>query len=726
MRYLFSIIMFFACVTTQAKEIEVYYGAGLTFWYTVIDENAKTCSLSRHQAPPRPSFFLDRFIIPSEIKDGNDVYKVVEIGDHALSLLSVGDVSIPESVTSIGDFAFTSCKISSVTIPKSVRSIGEMAFATCPNLTSVTILDGVISIGKGAFWYSKSLRSVTIPNSVTSIGREAFDCCRSLTSITIPNSVTTIKWNTFHCCSGLRSVVIPNSVTTIEYNAFEECSSLTSVTIPNSVTSMWAQVFTKCSNLTTIYSLNPTPPNDLNGAFDSTHYQNATLYVPQEAVEAYRAAKGWKNFKNIQGIDITGIEKSISISQNTANITVGTTLQLSATVDGIDSPVLAWSSQNTAVATVANNGIVTGVGAGETDIVVTVEGHPELEAKCHVIVKESQISSDAYLKYSYSGNNATVTGLTSNAQSVIIIPEVTTYNNKEYTVTAITASAFSNSGTLEEITLPSTISTIPTGSFKNCKRLHTVHYGPKAASTTTAHWSNPVFEGCTALTTIDILGTVKTVSAYMFKTTPIEVISIPDNVEELGSDCFASCLKLKEIHIGKGVKKIAAAAFAVESGESAPATTLYYNAESLTSYTGLNGSYTSYMPFNRRNLVKIDFGRDVRSLPTYTFSECSYLTDIYCNGMTPPTLGSNCFNNTNKSTCRLHVVSGTKSLYQSAYIWKDFKNIVEDATAISNVIHDNEGIYSVYTLSGQKLNVDDIRQLPKGIYIINGKKVVIK
>lgn len=32
------------------------------------------------------------------------------------------------------------------------------------------------------------------------------------------------------------------------------------------------------------------------------------LYVPQEAVSAYQAADVWKNFWDIRGIDVTGIQ----------------------------------------------------------------------------------------------------------------------------------------------------------------------------------------------------------------------------------------------------------------------------------------------------------------------------------------------------------------------------------------------------------------------------------
>lgn len=70
-------------------------------------------------------------------------------------------------------------------------------------------------------------------------------------------------------------------------------------------------VFSDCDSLAAIYSLNPLPPTVEDTAEDpcflDIHYQNATLYVPQGALEAYRTAKTWSRFLNIQSLETTGI-----------------------------------------------------------------------------------------------------------------------------------------------------------------------------------------------------------------------------------------------------------------------------------------------------------------------------------------------------------------------------------------------------------------------------------
>ena len=89
--------------------------------------------------------------------------------------------------------------------------------------------------------------------SVTSIGGGAFQFCSSLTSVTIPNSVTNIVGAAFWSCRGLTSVTIPNSVTSIGSRAFFLCSRLTSITIPYSVTSIGESAFEQCSSLTSVH-----------------------------------------------------------------------------------------------------------------------------------------------------------------------------------------------------------------------------------------------------------------------------------------------------------------------------------------------------------------------------------------------------------------------------------------------------------------------------------------
>lgn len=91
---------------------------------------------------------------------------------------------------------------------------------------------------------------------------------------------------------------------------------------------------------------------------------------------------------------------SIMLSASKASLTEGETLQLKATVspsDAVDKTV-TWMSDNTTVATVDNNGLVTAKSAGTANIIATTSNN--LAAVCVITVKEKVIGEPTV----WSGN----------------------------------------------------------------------------------------------------------------------------------------------------------------------------------------------------------------------------------------------------------------------------------------------------------------------------------
>ena len=159
----------------------------------------------------------------------------------------------------------------------------------------------VTSIGSYAFYGCTGLNSVNIPNSVTSIERSAFYGCSRLTSVNIPNSVTNISGYAFYGCSGLTSVNIPNSITNISNYTFQNCRKLKTVIIPYPVTRIGYNAFDYCENLTDVTCLAITPPGMDNYRSLYPGYYMATLHVPANSVEAYKASDWWSCFIDIVG-----------------------------------------------------------------------------------------------------------------------------------------------------------------------------------------------------------------------------------------------------------------------------------------------------------------------------------------------------------------------------------------------------------------------------------------
>lgn len=206
-----------------------------------------------------------------------------------------GDIVIPEKITVDGveysvkgmyRYVFSNCKsITSVKIP-SVRYLPEYTFEECSNLTSVD-MPSVTNIGRWAFKNCESLTSVNMP-SVTDISSNAFDGCSSLTSVDMP-SVTDISSHAFSGCSSLSSVVMP-SVTRIGDNAFGGCP-IRKLYLPTTLTSIGNSCFTATREIT----LAATTPASLG---TDVFWKYAVIRVPESAVDAYRTAAEWSNYKD--------------------------------------------------------------------------------------------------------------------------------------------------------------------------------------------------------------------------------------------------------------------------------------------------------------------------------------------------------------------------------------------------------------------------------------------
>ena len=270
------------------------------------------CNISFYGESSNPLLWAHHLYLNGEkIKDLVIPNSMTSIGNYVFTGGSgLTSVTIPNSVTSIGDYAFSGCSgLTSVTIPNSVTSIGSCAFSQCSGLTSITIPNSVTSIGSSAFCLCSGLTSVTIPNSVTYILDSAFSQCSGLTSVTIPNSVTSIGGYAFGYCSGLTSVTIPNSVTSIGDNAFYDCSGLTIVTIGSGVNSIGKESFSQCPELTDVYCFASTPPDARVNVFEGSYTEYATLHVPENSVDAYKATTPWSGFKEVVAISSSGISK---------------------------------------------------------------------------------------------------------------------------------------------------------------------------------------------------------------------------------------------------------------------------------------------------------------------------------------------------------------------------------------------------------------------------------
>ena len=220
-------------------------------------------------------------VIPESVSYNGKVYSVTSIENGAFSDCSgLTSIVIPNSVRSIGNSAFSACSgLTSVVIPNSVRSIGEYAFYNCSGLASVTIGNSVTSIGNSAFDGCSSLASIVIPNSVTSIGNSAFKGCNNIKFLEINTaSVGTM----FRDMKSLRKLVIGNDIENIPDNAFNGCSNLSSITVGSKIKEIKSYSFNGCNNIAKVFWLTNTPPTGYEYLFGKINYVSNNKYTKLE------------------------------------------------------------------------------------------------------------------------------------------------------------------------------------------------------------------------------------------------------------------------------------------------------------------------------------------------------------------------------------------------------------------------------------------------------------
>ena len=258
-------------------------------------------------------------------------------------------------------------------------------------------------------------------------------------------------------------------------------------------------------------------------------------------------------------------------------------------------------------------------------------------------------------------------------------------------ITTIGSSAFRNCFALNSVTIPNSVRTIGEAAFGDCKALTSVTI-PNSVRTIGAY----AFYNCRALTSVTIPNSVRTIGAYAFEyCSTLTSVTIPNSVTIIEWSTFKDCSALTSVTIPNSVTTIERSAFS-----------------------------------SCTNLQKVNIGNSVKSIGEQAFYECTKLTQISSEAVVPPTCGLNVFAGINKSNCKLIVPKNSIDAYKQAYQWKDFLLIEGSTTGITNTVYNKAGLVDVYTIDGtkrlSKASTDEINALPKGVYIVNGKKIIIK
>ena len=249
----------------------------------------------------------------------NEERKYCTVAAKCIDLETTGKVTVPSvangyRVTSFEYEAFQNCsQITDVVLPESVSSISwNYLFRGCTNLESVFIPKNLAQVGYGWFMGCESLKSVVVDPENTSL--DSRDNCNAIIktysnsmvsacpATIIPETVTDLAYAAFNNFSSLESIYIPASVTSIYGWEFENCTNLKEITFAKSIADMGeGRIVMGCNSLEKVIVLDDNPCEIIDNAFNTEWdtWTTATLYVPAGCKEKYMETAGWNKFENI-------------------------------------------------------------------------------------------------------------------------------------------------------------------------------------------------------------------------------------------------------------------------------------------------------------------------------------------------------------------------------------------------------------------------------------------
>ena len=387
-------------------------------------------------------------------------------------------------------------------------------------MTSVIFGNSVATINNYAFYGCTGLKNITLPNSITTIGGYAFYSCSGLTNIALPSSVRTIQNHAFYNCSSLRSVYsFAEDPPVMESSDCFNVYNVATLFVPPQyldvykITYYWNQFYriygtdadgnilasgislnvtSKSLNVNQTFNLIATITPDVatNKTVNWTSSNNTIATVDNDGLVT--AIAGGTAIITATTTDGTNLSASctvtvssipvtsISLNKTSLTLDVSDTYQLVATITptNASNKTIAWSTSNTAVAIVSDNGLVTPVAPGEATITATTTDGTNLSVSCQVtVVKRVQgitlnetnltltLPETAQLIASFTPSDATnqVLNWTSSKPSVATVDSnglVTTKSTGSATITATTTDGSNLSATCQVTVVKQNVTSI--------------------------------------------------------------------------------------------------------------------------------------------------------------------------------------------------------------------------------------------------------------------------
>ncbi|MBP3767618.1 MAG: leucine-rich repeat protein [Prevotella sp.] len=289
-------------ITSESQRAKEYtFTTGLEI---VADEtHYMTCGIMNATELPAHMFDgmtnLQAITVPSSVTTfGNYCFK---------DCSALTTVNIPGTVTSLGAYTFYKCTaMTYFEIPASVTSLVG-TFMDCSNLETVKIpLPTGLTEINAAFARCRKFNpaNFVIPDNVTKIKEYAFYECTSLDNIVLPDNITEFDGYCFCGCKKLQGTVkLSNNLTIVGYEAFKDCEKLdfTGVEdtfLPSGLSLIANEAFLNCKKLTGAITY-PAQTNNNNTisdfAFSGTGVTSVTIPEAAGITKIEKSAFEWAN-----------------------------------------------------------------------------------------------------------------------------------------------------------------------------------------------------------------------------------------------------------------------------------------------------------------------------------------------------------------------------------------------------------------------------------------------
>lgn len=342
------------------------------------------------------------------------------------------------------------------------------------------------------------------------------------------------------------------TVTSMATSVFVGKNNIVRLTLPSTLTSIENIPFTDCPDIVRLSINTLTPP-----ALSKDMYKDFTdryLFVPDEAVEAYKAAEHWNKFEVLP----VSIYDDIVLKGDIFFI------------DGVRYIVTSQDDKTVAVSNKGNDESLNKTG----DVVIADEITLASEAYTVTEVQDQAFQGWEITSVNF-GNNVRKLGTyaffqCSQLSSVIFPAIMTSWGHHSFYgcqsliavtvpegVTRLEGEVFMDCPKLEQITFPTTLKTIGSNTFYGCTSLNNLVFPDGFISIDDNDWVQGAFMNCSALTNIDWGKGIQRIGSKSFSNTGIKKLdNLPLSVIYIGDDAFAGCKSLTKVVIPSSITEL--------------------------------------------------------------------------------------------------------------------------------------------------------------------------